>query len=300
MSKYKRAILGMILANTFWGAGAPIFKWAFVSIYPFTLGFFRFAIPSLLLFFFVKKKFAIKAKDMFLLFLIGLFEISFNIGFFNLGVQKTISINAPIIVSSGPIFLLLGSIFFLREKPRRKVLLGNLLGLTGVLLIIIEPLLEVHSKGSVIGNIFLILSMLAGVLATFFAKKLMKKYDPMVITFWAFTIGALSFAPFCWQEIQSHGLMNQLTFASITAIIYGSIFSSLIAYVLYFWSLKQMPASETSVFAYIDPISGIVIAMPLVHEYPNILFGFGALLVFLGVFISENRLHYHPVHKLLK
>lgn len=299
MSQAKKAVIFLIIANFIWSAGSPIFKWALESnIHPFTLGFFRFLIPILIIGFFFRPKMNIKARDFPKIVFASVCAISINIGFFFFGIEKTLSINAPIIGSSGPIFLILGSMLFLRERPGRRVFIGNMLGLTGILLIILEPLIQSNTGGSVIGNFFLIISMLSAVTGAILSKELLKDYPPMTITFWAFFIGLLTFSPFFFNEVHRYGLLPQLSFPGITAIFIGGVFSSLIAYSCYYWGLKHISASETSIFAYIDPIAGVIIAAPLIHEYPNVFFLAGSILVFLGIFISEGRLHYHPLLKL--
>jgi len=231
----------------------------------------------------------------------GIFGVSINIGAFFLGVEKTASINSPIISSSGPVFLILASIIFLKERPTRKMLLGNLLGLAGVLLIVVEPLIYTQHDGtSFEGNLLLVLAMLGSIVGTVVVKKLAKSYHVITITFWTFFIGALTFVPYFVQEVSAHGLVRQFAFQGLMGVVYGTIFSSLIAYVLYYWALKYLFAVQTSVFTYIDPIVAILIAAPLLHEYPNLFFIIGSILVFLGIFIAEGRIHYHPLHLLFK
>ncbi len=302
MSKVKKAVLLLIIANIIWGAGSPIFKWSFYAIHPFTLAFLRFVLPAIFLAFVYhnNKHTKLKWKDIPMIFITGFFVITLNITFFFLGIQKTLSIDAPIIGSSGPIFLVLASVIFLHEKLRIRTLLGNLLGLTGVLLIIIEPLLHTNSGGSVVGNVLLIFSMLTGVAGTIFAKKIIGRYSPLSATYYTFLIGSISFLFPAIKEIQTYGLLPQLAFPGIVGILFGSILSSYIGYYFFFWGLKYLPASELSVFTYIDPIAGVLIAMPLLHEYPNTFFLFGSFLVFLGIYIAEGRIHYHPLHKLFK
>ncbi|MGH7245912.1 MAG: EamA family transporter, partial [Candidatus Levyibacteriota bacterium] len=98
--------------------------------------------------------------------------------------------------------------------------------------------------------------------------------------------------------VKTYGFFEQLTIPGIAGIVFGVFFSSLLAYYLYFWGLKHFLASETGIFSYVDPVVGVLIAIPLVHEYPNPIFLVGSFLIFFGIFLSENRIHYHPVHKL--
>src|SRR5690242_9815497 len=141
MSDYKKAILALIAANIIWGAAPPLMKWALEDVPTFTLAFLRFAIPAVLIALFFSRHLKISWKDLPTIFLAAFFGITVNIVFYFIGIHYTESINVTIIASASPVFLVLGSILFLQERPSRKMLLGNLVGLTGVFLIVAEPLL---------------------------------------------------------------------------------------------------------------------------------------------------------------
>ncbi len=103
-----------------------------------------------------------------------------------------------------------------------------------------------------------------------------------------------------WSEIGTHGFLTGLNIQGVTGIIYGAIGATAIANYLYFYAIKQLPASEVGLFIYLDPIIAIMIAIPLLGELPTPLYIAGAVLVFMGIFIAEGRLPYHPLHKLRK
>lgn len=296
MSNTKKAVIALIIANIIWGAAPPIFKWSLRDIHPFTLAILRFGIASAVFFPLSYGKLSIKPKDVFKLILVGFFGIFINIGFFFLGLPYAPSINASIIGSAGPIFIILTVIFFLHKKVKKKVILGSLLGLLGVLVLIFVPLLRSGAHIAAVGNVFFILSVLGAVIQTILARKLLKKYDAITITFWSFFIGTLFFIPFFANEVKTYGFLPNLNYQGITGIFFGALLSSMIAYRLYYWALKYMHATDVSVFVYIDPIVTILIAAPLLGEKPDATFLVGALLVFGGIFISEGRIHWHPLH----
>lgn len=298
MSNYKKAIIALIVANIIWGAGAPIFKWSLQGISPLMLAFCRFFIPVLILLFFYKHIQRIKLRDSLYIILLGVLICTFNIGFFFMGLLYAPSINSPVIGSSGPILILLGSIFFLREKPTKKVLLGNIVGLAGVLFIVLEPFLQVHQKYSLFGNFLFLLSTIAGVLGTLVSKKLTKKYNTTTLTFWTFCIATITLLPIPLNEISTSTMSLHINIPALIGIAFGGVFSSLLAYSLFYWGLSRIKASETSVFTYIDPVAAILIAAPLLHEFPTPIYIFGSVLVFFGIYVAEGRLHWHPLHRL--
>lgn len=232
--------------------------------------------------------------------MLSLAATTFNISFFFLGLKTAPSINAPIIATAGPLFLLLSCFFILKEKIKPKIILGTLIGFCGVILIILQPLLETGRDGAIVGNLFFIIATISGVLHAVFAKKIMPFYKVSTVTFWTFFIGTLTFFPLMIIESQTKGLLVNLSFEGISGIIFGAIFSSLIAYYLYHFAIKNILAQEVGVFAYLDPIIAVIIAAPLLGEFPTPIYILGSVFVFLGIFIAEGRLPYHPIHKLLK
>lgn len=296
----QKAYIGLIIANIIWGAASPIFKWSLENIPPFTLAFWRFFLGAILLLFVLRFKSGIPTKnkkDLVALLLYAIFGITINIIFYFWGLKLTYAINAPVISSAGPILTLLLAIILLREKFVFKKFIGMILGIIGIIFIVIEPLLQAGIDGSVIGNIFLVLATVAAVAQTIVGKNVLKRISPVAFTFWAFVIGAASFLPLAVYEYATIPRLYQtLDIRGFTGIIYGAIFSSTLGYTLYAWGLSKISASETSLFAYVDPIAGTIIAYLLLHEPITSWFLWGSLLIFGGIFIAEGRIHYHPLH----
>ena len=300
LTNTQKAIIGLIICNIIWGAASPIFKWALLDIQPFTLAFLRFFLAALILFPFVIHTLHIERRDFPKLIAHSVFGITINIAFFFLGLRYTQSINAPIIASIAPIIIILGSWLFLHEKPRLKVVIGTTLALLGIGAIVLQPLIEHGLSSSLLGNAFFVIATLGTVGHALLLKKFIEKYRPLSITFWSFAIGAVSFLPLFLLEIEQYGFVSQLTTPGIVGIVFGALFSSAIAYSLFNWGLKMLPASQVGVFLYIDPVASILVAAPLLGEKPTIAYAVGAVFVFSGIGIAEGRLHYHPFHRLMR
>lgn len=296
-------VLALIITNVIWGAAPPIFKLALTNIPPFTLGFLRFflaAIMFLPLIMMLKQK--ITLKDYGEIFLGSLLGITLHISLFFLGLQRTESINVSIIASSGPIFLYILSILFLKEKPRLKVFLGMMIGLGGVMVIILSPVFWGPTRlanPQIIGNIFILLSTLCLSLEVLIFKNVLHRVRALNVTFWSFLFASLTFLPFMYVELQTWSLTS-LNMNGVLGIVFGAVFSSAIAFCLYNYGMGKIQGQEIGIFAYIDPVVTVLIAAPLLGEHPNALYIVGAILVFGGIFIAENRLHWHPFHKLIK
>lgn len=298
LSNHNKAIIALIITNIIWGAAAPVFKWSLQNIEPFTLAFLRYFIAAFLLLPFTLKVLKIEQKDLLNLFLISFFGITVNISFFFLALPLISSINVPIIGASAPIFIILSSILFLKEKPKAKVIIGTILSLAGIIIVIARPLIEQGVSGSIIGNLLIVGGVLGAVVYTILLRKIARKYSPIALTFWLFVIGALSFLPMFIVENKDQLFLATLNHQGIVGIIFGAVLSSALAYCLYNFALKYIVANEVGIFFYLDPVVAVVIAIPLLGEVITIPYFLGSLLVFLGLFIAEGHFPYHPVHKL--
>ncbi len=300
MSNYKKAVLALIITSIIWGAGSPIFKWSLQGISPLMLAFFRFVLSTIIFALFFKKIQKVRIRDGLYFALLGVLNCALNIGLYFMGLQYAPSINQPVIASAGPIFIIVGSAIFLGDRATKKVLFGNLVGLTGVLFIVLEPVLQTHQSHPTLGNILFVLATIIAALGTLVSRKLASHYNAYTLGFWTFFIATISFLPIPIEELSTHTIQSYVNIHSIVGVLYGAIFSSAIAYFLFYWALRYIKASETTIFTYIDPVAAIFIAVPLLKEYPNPPFILGSILVFLGIYIAEGRLHWHPIHKLFK
>lgn len=296
-------ILALIITNIIWGAASPIFKFALQNIPPFTLAFIRFFFAGLIFLpLAIGKWQKLTLRQWLEVLLVGFFGITINISFFFLGLQKTESINVPVIASSGPVFIYLLSVLFLREKPKLKVFSGMMVALFGVLTIILSPIFLDGKKfviGAIEGNLFILLATLGTVFQTIIGHRILKKINPFQVSTITFLFGALTFIPFVPKELLSWDI-SFLNINGLVGIVYGVFFSSALAYSLFYYGVSKIKAQEVGIFTYIDPIVAVIIAIPLLGEYPSLYYFLGSLLVFGGIYLAEGRVHWHPFHRLKK
>jgi drug/metabolite transporter (DMT)-like permease len=300
MSILKKSILFLIIANIIWGASFPIYKLVLTQIPPFTFVFLRFFISALILLPFVYKHLHIKIKDIPVLILLSISGITLCISFINLGLKITSSLNAPIIQSASPIVLIISSFFYLKEIPKKKLVLGTIISFIGVLLIVILPLLVSKWDSSVSGNLFLVFATIFSVIHVLLLKKILPSYSFVTITFWSFIIGSLPLIPLVNTELIQYNWSNHFSLPVILALLFSIIFATLIAHSLSTFGIKYIAASEVGIFSYVDPLATIIVAALLLNEIISPLYVVASILVFGGIFIAEGRIHYHPFHRLFR
>lgn len=297
LTKYHIAILSITLCTIIWSSAAPIFKWAMQDTSPSTIAFFRFLCATILMLPIVNKRIKIQFKDFYKILLLAITGITCNIGFYYLGLSLTQSINAPIIASTIPIFLIFGSILFLHHKPKLKTIFGTLVSLAGVFVIIIRPVGHLSSFGSILGNMYLILSVLSLVSYTILLKKFKLKYHSSTLIFWIFLLGTIAFFPPFILGTKPSIILSQLSFKGIFGILYGAILSSIVGQILYNYSVKHLNTDEIGIFSYLGPIVTALVALPLLHEQITFAYLLGSFFVFLGLFIAEIKFKYPIFHR---
>jgi drug/metabolite transporter (DMT)-like permease len=298
LSKTYLSVAAFLCTNIIWGAAFPIYKWSLENIDPFTFAFFRFFLAALIILPFTKYKLKIHKDDYLTLIAASLSGITLCIIFWFLGLQLSASINAPIIGTTGPLLTLLFASFFLHEKLKKRTIVGSILSFVGVLFIVIRPLLDSGLGGNVQGNIFFLLATITGIIHGILIKRLAGKYNFISLTFWTFLIGAIGLMPTALFSTFQHGFFPNINYQGILGLIYAAVFSSVIAYSLFAYGMKYLPVNETGIFAYVDPIFAIIVAIPLLGEKITLPYVIGSVLVFAGIYITEMKLFYHPYHKL--
>ena len=86
--------------------------------------------------------------------------------------------------------------------------------------------------------------------------------------------------------------------AVLSAILITGLFATALAHWFNAYAIKYMPTSNAGIFTYIDPVATVIVAVPLLHETITFPYLLGSIFVFLGIFVAEKRLHWHPLHLL--
>ncbi|HRN96611.1 MAG TPA: DMT family transporter [Candidatus Levybacteria bacterium] len=294
-----RPYLYLFVATLIWGATIPIMKYALDYIPVFVLAFLRFGIATLIVFPFVKKHLKIKQEHIWLFILSATLGIFVHISLFFFGLTYTTALNTGVLISTSPLFMMVAAGFFLKEKITNRMIYGGIIGFLGILTIMLKDM-NGSLQVSPLGDFLIIGSTLTLVFSEIINKKLFKFYSPFVVTFYIFLIGSIAFSPFAGQFFsQNPQFFTTLPLSAILALLFGIMFSSFLAYVLWQKGLSQVDASRAGFFVYMDPIITTVLAVLLLHEIITLPFIIGTLLIFGGILMAYGHIP-HPGHHYIK
>lgn len=284
-----RAYLALILVSLIWGIASPMIKYTLNFITPYSFLFWRFLFTSLIflpIFLYFLKKQPIKSKDIPWLIFLGFLSTPLNLILLFIGYEKTTSMDGVLISATAPIFITLGGALFLKEQVTKIEKIGLTIAVIGSLIAVSQPIFEGNLfKGNLVGNLIIFLSVIAWVAYVLLAKKKALKYSPVLLAATGFFTGLVAIFPLAFHE----NSLQVFSFNALGGILYMTLFSSVIAYTLYAYGLSLIEASEATLFAYLQPVFAAPVALLWLGEKVTFPFIAGAVIISLGVFISEYK-----------
>lgn len=281
--------LALISTMVFWSI---TYVWAKqvlnTGIDPITLIFFRLsaAVGIMLPLLILKKAFKqIKKSDIGLLMLLALFEPFF----YYLGEANGINLVSPniasIIIATIPVFLLVFARIIFKEKLSTLNYVGMLISFIGVLIIIFDKSGKLSSSPT--GMLYLFFAVFSAVAYTLLSKKLLDRYDPIVLVGLKNIIGWLYFIPVYFIFGKS-GLEPEIfsTKIIITIISLG-LFGNFLAYYFFNISIKNIGASKSSIFSNLIPVFTILFSILLLNDILPTYKFIGIVLALSGVYVSQ-------------
>jgi len=260
---------------------------------PISLAFWRWLTVFLILIPFtygsLKRHFKFVKQEYKKIFFIGTMGCGVCGAFPFLAGQTTTVTNMGIIYSSSPIFIILISSFFFKEKINLLRVVGLISCLIGVFAIIIKGDLSllINLKFT-IGDLCMLASSIGWALYSiylFYWKTNLKIFDRFTLI--AF-FGALSLLPFYLIE---ETLFVRTVFNShfFMWVLFAAISPGIIAFSLYTMAQKKLGASITGFTLYIFTVYSAIYGYLFFNEQLEYYHYIGTILVFGGVYIVKRK-----------
>jgi drug/metabolite transporter (DMT)-like permease len=260
---------------------------------PISLAFWRWTIVFLILLPFtylsLKRNYMIIQKEYKKLFFLGAMGCGVCGAFPFLAGQTTTVANMGIIYTSSPIFIILISALFFKEKITLTKVIGLVACLIGVFAIIIKGDLEllINLKFT-IGDLWMLAAAIGWALYSiylFYWKTELEIFQRFTLV--AF-FGAVSLFPFyIGEEIYFQRTVFNNEFYLWT--IFAAVSPGIIAFTLYTLAQKQLGASLTGFTLYIFTVYAAIYGYILFDEQLENYHYLGTVLVFFGVYLAKKK-----------
>lgn len=201
--------------------------------------------------------------------------------------KYTTASEASLIAAIIPIVVLILSSMFLKEKIALKGIIGILFSFIGIVILVfgnMEQKLDLQQN--LFGNLLMLGSVLSASFYMILTRNLGKKYSPLHITGTQIIYGTLLFFILCgikYGELQ----ITNLTMERIFALIFLSVFSTVLAFLCNNYALTKTSAAKVSVFINGVPVVTLFFAYLILHESLTPLQMVGGIIVIIALTITS-------------
>jgi drug/metabolite transporter (DMT)-like permease len=291
MSKRNLALIGATIVSIIYGVTFTIAKDVmpkYIDAYGFIL---LRAGGSMLLFWLVwlfmpKEKIAL--NDFPRIIAAAFFGVAFNMLTFFKGLSLTSPISAAVIMVSTPMIVLVLSAIIMKERMKKRMVFGIILGLIGTASLILYGKSIGDTSQSGLGNFLVLVNAISYGFYLIIVKKLMNKYNAFTFVKWIYLFGFIMVLPFGWSEFST------VDWAVVPTDIYWKIsfvvvISTFLTYLLNLLSMKELKPTTVAVFIYLQPLFASVFAISLGKDTLSLAKVGSALLIFSGVYLVTKK-----------
>lgn len=291
MSKRNLALIGATIVSIIYGITFTIAKDVmpkYIDAYGFIL---LRAGGSMLLFWLVwlfmpKEKIAL--NDFPRIVAAAFFGVAFNMLTFFKGLSLTSPISAAVIMVSTPMIVLVLSAIIMKERMKKRMIFGIVLGLIGTASLILYGKSIGDTSQSGLGNFLVLVNAISYGFYLIIVKKLMNKYNAFTFVKWIYLFGFIMVLPFGWSQFTA------VDWTIVPTDIYWKIgfvvvISTFLTYLLNLLSMKELKPTTVAVFIYLQPLFATVFAISLGKDTLSLVKIGSALLIFTGVYLVTQK-----------
>jgi drug/metabolite transporter (DMT)-like permease len=253
-----------------------------------TLTFLRTVIAALGLYLITRLRSGplnIERKDWPEIALLGFVGVALNQFLYLYGMKFSTAANGALLYAATPVFVLVFSRIVLKENITPRKTFGILLAFAGIAIVIFERGVD-FSSGYAFGNLLILIAVIGWTLFTVLGKRMLVKYGSLRTTTAMMFCGALIISPL--------GVASTLSFrfAEISAlhwggVLYLSVGTSIIGYLLWYHALSRIEASKVAVFSNIQPVFATILSLIFLNYSITPAFVTGSIITICAIYITQ-------------
>lgn len=292
-SKQFKGSIAALIVNIIFGFSFLFSKVALSYAHPLIILAVRFtiafaALNLLWLFGIVKLNFKGKPKKKILLMSLAQPLLYFIFELY--GIENTSSAISGVIISLVPVVVIILSAFFLKEKPTLSQILFSLLSLAAIA--VISILSDNGAKNKLFGIILLLGAALCAAVFNILSRTESEHYSPFERTYIMFLVGTAGFNAMSVASLGKSYTSEILRAVSSApfwgAILYLSILSSIVAFMLYNYSTSVISPVRSSSFSNLITVVSVLAGLFILKESLSVPQLVCCLFIIIGVF-GVNR-----------
>jgi drug/metabolite transporter (DMT)-like permease len=233
----------------------------------------------------------VERRDLPKLLLLGLTGVTFFFIVQYTGIKLAgASVAAILVCLLSPILISVFSARLFKEYLKMKNVIGIGTAAAGTFTVIVGGALSTGGSNAsfLLGSLILLSTPLMWAVYTLMGKRIMQKYDPLLVVAYVNVLGGLCLVPFSLAENSLHEALTMNT-SEWSAILYLALTCSLLGYFIWFRVINQVKAAVTSSFMFAEPLITAILATAFEKEPITMPTIAGALLVLAGVYLATAK-----------
>lgn len=225
--------------------------------------------------------------------MLGLLGIAANQSLFLFGLRHTTAINATILVTTVPVFTVLGSVLIGREPPSPMKFGGIALAALGTIYLIGPDRISL-APDVALGNLLIVLGMICYAAYFLFSKPLLARHDSITVSAYVMATALLGVLPLGATALRGTdlGAVRPVIWLWVAFIVVGP---TIFTYLLNIWALRRASSNLVAVYIYLQPVLTAAVAPLLLDgERLTTRAALAGLAIFAGlalVIVAEQRQH---------
>ncbi|WP_241242845.1 DMT family transporter [Paenibacillus whitsoniae] len=282
----------LLLATCIWGGNFVAGKGLVAHMPPITLAAFRWGIAFVILAPFVGKEAWRHRRELLVSWKMVLFLALTGVAGFNsltyVAVQYTGSINASLMNSATPIFIVLITWFVMKDQFAWGALPGILISMLGVGWMITQGRLMdlVHLRINR-GDLYMLAAVLCWALYSVGMKKMSGRFPASAFLLVQIAIAMLVLIPLSIVELQVRDAVIGWSWPLAAGLVYVGVFASLVAFMSWNRAIELIGPQRCAGFLNFIPLFSALFAISFTGESLHVYHFVGAALIVAGVYVTN-------------
>lgn len=217
---------------------------------------------------------------------LGVVGITLNQVFFIIGISMTSVAHAALIISIGPVFVLILAALRGQEQLTGRKTAGMAVAILGVAALQFAP--GRSTGASVKGDLLVLLASFLFAVFTIFGKEATLRHDAVTVNTIGYAAGALAGLPVLLWAARSFDF-SSASAAGWGMLIYMALFPSVICYMIFYYALTRIDASRVAAFSYTQPVIASLTGLAVLAEPVTLPVAMGGAMVLSGVWLTGRR-----------
>ena len=236
-----------------------------------------------------RRRVRVARRDVAALFALGVVAVPLNQGLFLAGLERSTAGHAALLYALTPIFVFLIARARLRERATAGKVAGIAIAFAGVLVVLFARGVvgSGEARSALLGDLLILGAVVAWAVYAVSGKVYAERYGAVASTGVSLLFGTVCYLP-VGVALSRAGSFAALSPGGWSAIAYLVVLTSVVSYVIYYWSLARAEASRVAIWSNLQPVLTALLAWALQGERLTTSFVAGGAMVLAGVVLTER------------